>query len=203
MEYINKSIKNYLIKLAAKKPVPGGGSTAALIGALGCGLVSMVANFTLSDKGFNGYKPRAKKVLKKSEHLREKLTRLVDMDIKAYEKLSAAMRKYNPDSIKLQSAVKGAIITPCRICDCAHRAAAIALEASYIGKKNILSDIIAAIHALDTAFEIGFINIMVNLKYLKDKKYAAEKNQKYLSLQIDMKNLKTQILSKAVERMNK
>ena len=203
MDYINKSIKSYLIQLAAKKPVPGGGSTAALIGALGCGLVSMVANFTLSDKGFNGYKARAKKVLKKSECLREKLTCLVDMDIKAYDKLSAAMRKHNQNAIRLQSAIKGAIITPCKICDCVHGAAEIALEASYIGKKNILSDIIAAIYALDAAFEIGFTNIMVNLKYLKDKKYAADKNQKYLSLQIGMKNLKTQILSKAAERMNK
>jgi methenyltetrahydrofolate cyclohydrolase len=202
MGYTDKSIKSYLIQLAAKKPVPGGGSTAALIGALGCGLISMAANFTLSDKGFNGYKARAKKVLKKSERLREKLTRLVDMDIKAYEKLSAVMRRYSLNAIRLQSAIKGAIITPCKICDCAHSAAEIALEASYISKKNILSDIISSIYALDAAFETGFINIKVNLKYLKDKKYAAEKNQKYLTLQIDMKNLKTQILSKATERMN-
>ncbi len=201
MDYINKSIKGYLVELAAKKPVPGGGSTAALMGALGCGLVSMVANFTLSDKGFNGYKARAKKVLKKSECLREKLAVLIDKDIRAYGRLSIAFKKFNLSAIKLQSAVKGAIITPCKICDCVHDAAEIALEASYIGKKNILSDIQAAIYALDAAFEAGFINIRVNLKYLKDKEYAAEKNQKYAALQIDMKNIKTQILSKTSERM--
>ena len=203
MDYINRSIKSYLIQLAAKKPVPGGGSTAALIGALGCGLISMVANFTLSDKGFNGYKARAKKVLKKSESLREKLTLLVDKDMKAYSRLSVAFKKYSLNAMKLQYAVKGAIIIPCKICDYVHSGAEIVLEASYIGKKSILSDLIAAIYALDAAFEASFINIRVNLKHVKDRKYAAEKNQKYLSLQIGMKNLKTQILSKAAERMSK
>jgi methenyltetrahydrofolate cyclohydrolase len=202
MEYINKSIKNYLTQLAAKNPVPGGGSTSALIGALGCGLISMGMNFTLSDKGFNGYKNRAKKVFKKSERLREKLASLVDKDIRAYEKLSIIFKKYSLNAIKLQSALRGAIITPCKICDYVHQGAENALEASYICKKVLLSDIIAAIYTLDAAFEIGFINIRVNTRHLNDRKYAANKNQKYTSLQIDMKNLKAQILSKASERMN-
>ena len=61
MKYVDKSVKCYIDKLSAKTPAPGGGSVAALLGALGCGLLSMVANFTLAGKGFNGYKDRAKK----------------------------------------------------------------------------------------------------------------------------------------------
>ena len=70
-------IKYYTDKLAAKTPAPGGGSVAAMLGVLGCGLLSMVANFTLVKKGFNGYKERAKKALKESESLRQKLTELI------------------------------------------------------------------------------------------------------------------------------
>jgi methenyltetrahydrofolate cyclohydrolase len=202
MEYSDKSIRIYLKDLASRRPVPGGGSSAAIMGALGCGLISMVAHFTLSDKGINGYKNRTRRVLKKSEFLCEKLTLLIDKDIRAYEKLSKAFKKQNSIAMGLQSALKGAIITPCRICDYSHQAAGLALEISYVGKKSILSDVIVAIHALDAAFESGFVNIKVNIKYLKDKAYAVEKNRKYMSLQRDMKNLKTQILSKAGERMN-
>jgi len=94
MKFIDKSIRLYADKLAAKTPTPGGGSTAALLGVLGCALLSMVANFTLAGKGFNGYKERSQKALKKSENIREKMTDLIDKDIAAYENLSRAFKKY-------------------------------------------------------------------------------------------------------------
>ena len=76
MKYVDKSLRHYLSKLSAKVPAPGGGSASALLGALGCGLLCMVANYTLAKKAFNGYKERAKRVLKESEKVREKLTEL-------------------------------------------------------------------------------------------------------------------------------
>ena len=88
MKYQDKSLKYFIDTLAAKTPTPGGGSVAATLGALGCGLLCMVANYTLSSKGFNGYKERAQKALKKSDDLRKKLTDLIDKDIIAYEALS-------------------------------------------------------------------------------------------------------------------
>jgi methenyltetrahydrofolate cyclohydrolase len=201
MDYADRSINVYLKNLGSRKPTPGGGSSAALIGAIGCGLLSMVANFTLSAKGANGYKNRAKKALKKSEYLRQRFTLLIDKDIQAYEKLSEAFRRYDANDTRLQSRLKKAIMPPSMICDYAYRAAKLALEISYIGKKNILSDIIVAIYALDAAFEAGFINIKVNLEYIKNKGYAVEKTRGYTSIQRDMKTLKTQTLSKANERM--
>jgi methenyltetrahydrofolate cyclohydrolase len=200
-KYADKSIKYYLNQLAAKSPAPGGGSSSALIAAIGCGLLSMVANFTLSDKGFNGYKKRAEKAFKKCEALRIKLTALIDRDIIAYEKLSGIFKKHDIDSIKLQTALKKAVIPPLRVCDYSYRAAEAALEISYMGKKSILSDVAVAIYALDSAFESGLENIRINLKHIKDKQYASDKSKKYTLLHKNMKYLKTQILSKARERM--
>ncbi|HBG63060.1 MAG TPA: hypothetical protein DDX16_02260 [Candidatus Omnitrophica bacterium] len=45
--YSNQSLKHYLDNLAAKKPAPGGGSAAALVGAIGCALLSMACNGTI------------------------------------------------------------------------------------------------------------------------------------------------------------
>ena len=202
MKYADKSIRCYLDCLAEKNSVPGGGSSSALMGSLGCGLLSMVANFTLSDKGFNGYKERAKKALKESEHLRKRFTLLIDEDAEAYKRLSIAFKKHKQNISNLQAALKAAIIPPSRVCDYSYKAATVALELSYVGKKAILPDVIAAIHGLDAAFEAGFVNIDINLRHIKDKAYIRNKKQAYTFLQKDMKHIKSKILSVVRERMN-
>jgi methenyltetrahydrofolate cyclohydrolase len=202
MDYADKSLKYYLACLAEKTTVPGGGSACALVGSLGCGLLSMVANFTLSDKGFNGYKERSKKVLKVSEYLRKKFMLIIDEDAKAYKRLSIAFKKNAKNSPAFQKALKSAIVSPSRVCDYSYKAAIAALELSYIGKKAILSDVISAIHNLDAAFESGLVNIYVNIRYVKNKTYASNKADKYKSLQRDMKQIKNKVLSITQERMN-
>jgi methenyltetrahydrofolate cyclohydrolase len=200
MKYADKSIRCYLDCLAEKTPAPGGGSSSAIMGSLGCGLLSMVANLTLSDKGFNGYKERAKKALKRSEYLRRRFTLLIDEDIKAYKRLSAAFKKHGQNTTVFQAAVKSAIIPPSRVCDYSYKAAIIALELAYSGKKAILSDVTAGMYSLDAAFESGFINIDVNLNYVKNKAYVLAKIQSYMSLQRDMKHIKNKVLSVVRER---
>jgi methenyltetrahydrofolate cyclohydrolase len=202
MSYLDKSLKSYLDSLAGKAAVPGGGSASALVGSLGCGLLSMVANFTLSDKGFNGYKERSKKALKMSEYLRKKFMLIIDEDAKVYKRLSIAFKKNAKNSSVFQRALKAAIVSPSRVCDYSYKAAMAALELSYVGKKAILSDVVSAIHNLDAAFESGLVNIYVNIRYVKNKTYASNKADKYKSLQRDMKQIKNKVLSITQERMN-
>jgi methenyltetrahydrofolate cyclohydrolase len=201
MIYADKSLKFYSNCLSERTPVPGGGSCSALIGSLGCGLLSMVANFTLSDKGFNGYKERSKKALKKSEYLRKKFIILIDEDAKVYKRLSVAFKTSTKHSPGFQKALKAAIVPPSKVCDYSHKAAMVALELSYVGKKTILSDIISAVHSLDAAFESGLVNIEINVRYVRNKEYALNKVRKYKSLQRDIKHLKNKVISIAQERM--
>ncbi len=202
MKIIDKSMRYYADRLAAKTPTPGGGSTAALLGVLGCGLLSMVANYTLAGKGFNGYKERSQKALKKSENIREKMTGLIDKDIKAYQNLSSSLKKYKDDIMRKQPALKRAITPPSNVCNYAYKATAIALDLAYVGNKHILSDVIVAMYTLDAAFESALANINVNLEHVRDKKYVVNNTEKYMKLQREMKKLKTHVLSKARERMH-
>ena len=78
--YVNNSVKVYLDDLAAKKPAPGGGSAAALIGATGIALISMVCNFTLGKKKYKEYETDLGRILSRSESLREELTKLIETD---------------------------------------------------------------------------------------------------------------------------
>jgi len=201
MKYVDKSIKYYINSLAAKTPTPGGGSVAALMGALGCGLLSMVANFTLAKKGFNGYKDRAKRAVKKSEEIRKKLIELIDKDAQAYEKLSNALKSKQMSAPGLQAAFKSAVMPPLKVCQDVHKAARLTLDLAYVSNKSIVSDISVAIYALDAAFEAALVNIYANLRYIKDKRYTLAKTQAVSSMHKDMKMIKTEVLSKIKERI--
>lgn len=201
MKYVNKSLKFYIDKLAAKTPVPGGGSVAALMGALGCGLLGMVANFTIARGGYNGYKERAKKVLKESKKLKAQLIDLIDKDIEAYEKLSRAFKRYKGNISRIQSSLKKATATPLRVCSYAHKAALLSLELAYVGNKPLIPDVCVAIHVLDAAFESALINIQINSRLIRDKKYIADKTNQSNSLEGDLKRVKTEVLSRAKQRM--
>ena len=96
MSYQQRSIKEYLDDLAARKPAPGGGSASALAGALGCALLSMSCNFTLGKEKYKDDQPRIKQTLKQTEGLRKRLLALVDLDVKVYYKVFNS-RKGKPD----------------------------------------------------------------------------------------------------------
>ena len=68
-------------KLASKSPEPGGGSVAALVGALGAALVSMVANLTLGKEKYKDVQPQVETLLKESEKLRTEMQDLIQKDI--------------------------------------------------------------------------------------------------------------------------
>src|SRR5213592_653523 len=79
-------------QLAAGQPTPGGGSAAALTGALGAGLVSMVCNFTVGRDKYADVEDEVRAVLDRSEELRAELGRAVERDVAAYGGYSAASK---------------------------------------------------------------------------------------------------------------
>ena len=84
MALTDKSVSNFLDELASDAPAPGGGSVAALGGALGAALVSMVCSLTLGKKGYDGVQDDIKDLLSQSETLRHRLAGLLDKDCLLY-----------------------------------------------------------------------------------------------------------------------
>src|SRR5690349_13823201 len=82
--YKHHTLKEYLQQLSLKTPVPGGGSAAALAGALGAALISMAANYSLGKNSSKGVEKNIKTILSKNEKIRKRLLELVDLDAQAY-----------------------------------------------------------------------------------------------------------------------
>ena len=87
---IEKSCADFAAVLASKAPVPGGGGAAALVGALGTALCSMVGNLTVGRKKYAQYEADVKRMLEKGAAVQERLLDLVDKDAEAFEPLSKA-----------------------------------------------------------------------------------------------------------------
>lgn len=152
--YCDKSLRQYLDDLAAKVPAPGGGSAAALTAALGASLISMVVNFTLGKPKYATHEGELKKILEKSEKLRNEFLNLVDLDVVAYKS------KNIRDALNVPFMVARLCFEGIKLCPALIKK----------GNMNLASDVGVAVVLLESAFTSAYLNVEINLKFLADKK---------------------------------
>jgi len=153
------TLKEYSNALSAKKPVPGGGSAAALTAGLGVALISMVAHYSLGKNKSPKVDLKIKKILRKSEKLRKRLLDLVDLDAKAYLKVVAARKG---SLKKKQNALNEAREIPMEVCRLSYEAMELTPFLVAKGNKNLLSDIQVSVELLMAAFNAAMVNVKIN-----------------------------------------
>jgi formiminotetrahydrofolate cyclodeaminase len=181
--YLNQSIKKYLDDAAAKLPAPGGGSVAAAAGALAASMISMVANFTVDKKGYEDVREKIKDILKSSEGLRIEFEALIDKDVEAYGRVSAAYKLPKETSEQkeekqnaIKKACKEAMRVPITIAKQSIQVLKLAGRVKSIGNKNLISDVgVAAVLAYG-AYEAGVLNILINMGVVGDDSPVSKKD---------------------------
>jgi methenyltetrahydrofolate cyclohydrolase len=176
------AIEPFLDALASSKATPGGGSAAAIIGAMGAALVSMVCNLTIGKKKYADVEGEMKEVLHKAEALRHKLTGMIEDDVKAFDQVMAAygMAK-ETDAEKatrdkaIQAALKQATEVPLRCCHAAREVIDLAAIASEKGNLNVISDAGVGVLAAYAALRSAALNVFTNAKIITDKAFAEAK----------------------------
>ena len=173
------SVEKFLDDLASGHPTPGGGSAAAIMGAMGAALVSMVCNVTIGKKGYEAVEPEMRAVLQESEQVRRRLTAMVAEDIAAFDSILAAYKlpKASDDdkarrADAIQAGLRRATETPL---DCARVCAqviALARRASEHGYLNVISDGGVGVLAGFTGLRSAALNVYINAPALKDRAFA-------------------------------
>lgn len=175
------TLKKYLDDLASRKPAPGGGSAAALAGALGAALISKVANFTVGKDKYKAVEDEMQQILKRSQQLSQRFNELCSDDALAYKEFSEAVNlpketaeQKKERQEKLQQALRGAAAVPLEICRLAHDAIKLCLPLAQKGNVNLITDVGIASLMLTCAFESALPNVEINLKSIKDEKFILE-----------------------------
>lgn len=201
--YAERPLREYLDDLAQRKPAPGGGSAAALEAALGCALISMVANFTISNKKYENVKEKAAQCLEMSEKLRKELLELVDRDVKAYTGLAEGFKRLGKDSPELDKLYKVSCDVPVKICRFAKEGMDLCKGLVEYGNRNLITDTAIAAVMLEGAFLSAKLNVFINLKYIKDGSYNKDVRSAISGLEEDIPKLKEEILRVTHEVLNK
>ncbi len=189
MKLTDKPVTNFLDELASNAPAPGGGSVAALGGALGAALVSMVCNLTLGKKGYDAVQDDIQDLLAQSEALRAELTNLLEEDVKVYTAYSVAAKlPRSTDEEKaertkaVQAALKNATMVPMRIAETAVKVMDLCMPTAEKGNKWAVSDAGVAVLMAEAALRSAALNVLINLGSIKDEDFVAEKRTHLNSL---------------------
>ena len=181
-EIKNTAVEPFLEALASSSATPGGGSAAAIIGAMGAALVSMVCNLTIGKKKYADVEDEMKHVLGKAESLRRRLTSMIEDDVQAFDKVMAAYglpKETDADKEKrdaaIQAALKQATDVPMRCCHAAREVIEVAGIASDKGNLNVISDAGVAVLAGHAALRSAALNVFTNAKMITDRTFAEAK----------------------------
>ena len=169
------TLRELLDRLSSSDPVPGGGSAAALAGAMGASLVSMVAALTAGRAEYAEADAAAREIGGAASSLRDELIELAQRDSDAYQAVVSARRlpretdeQRAARSRAMGSAFAEAAEVPSRTARVARQALELAGRIAPIGNRNAVSD--AGVAALLTAAAIrgAILNVRINLPYLPE-----------------------------------
>ncbi|WP_457797972.1 methenyltetrahydrofolate cyclohydrolase [Methylocystis sp. S23] len=174
-----ETIGKFLDELASSAPTPGGGGAAALSGAMGAALVSMVCNLTIGKKNYEAVSEDLKKTLARAEELRAELTRGIDEDVVAFNTLMGAygLPKATDEekaarTAAIQEALKTATLAPLATCKVCYEVIALSREAADKGNLGVISDAGVAVLAANAGLRSCALNVFINAKSIKDRDFA-------------------------------
>jgi formiminotetrahydrofolate cyclodeaminase len=172
-------LNDFLGELASDSPTPGGGSVAALSGAMAAALTSMVANLTVGKKKYVDVEKDMKELLGESEALRVELAQMVDEDVEAFERVMVAMKlpKETPEdearrSAALQSALVDAAMVPLAVMEKCALVIDLARRAAEKGNRNAVSDAGVAALLGRAGAHAARLNVLINLAGIRAQEFS-------------------------------
>lgn len=186
-----KSCVDFIEVLASKAAVPGGGGAAALTGAIGMALGSMVCNLTTGKKKYAQYEEAIQEILEKAAKLEEELLSMIDKDAEGFFPLSKAYglpttteeeKQYKAET--MEKCLKVACEVPMNIVRLCYDSIKLHEELVDKGSKLAISDVGCGVQCLRAAILSGQLNVIINVNSMKDREYA-EKIEKECNQLVD------------------
>ncbi|MBN1488616.1 MAG: cyclodeaminase/cyclohydrolase family protein [Phycisphaerae bacterium] len=168
---LNLSIAEFLERAGAREPVPGGGSVAALVGALAAAMGQMTARYTVGNARYAEHEPAVRAWLDELARTREAFCRLLAEDVAAYGRYSAAARNKGDDEqavVERSRALATATAVPMEIVAVAAVAAERMDAMKACCNRHLLSDLVVGAVLCDAAAHAAAANARINLAAFDD-----------------------------------
>jgi formiminotetrahydrofolate cyclodeaminase len=180
----DKRIEVLLEELAGSSATPGGGSAAALAGAMGAALLGMVCNLTIGKKRFADVEDELQEVLEEAQALRHQLASLADADTRAFDQVMAAYRlpkETQEEQITrraaIQAALQGATQVPLETATACARVVKLVAQVIAEINPNALSDAGAGALLAEAGLKGAQLNVAINLAAIHDPEFVRETQQ--------------------------
>ncbi len=206
--YLEKSIAHYLKDCKAEIPTPGGGSVAALAGALGASMAAMAANFTKGREKFQAVEGEAVRLLAESEKIMDACAAIIDEDIEAYNGFSEASKMpKDSDEQKaertkaMQAALRRAMEVPMKMVRLCAAQLAVANKLVDIANPNLVSDVGVSAIMAEAGLQGARLNVVINLAYLKDAELVAQTRAELAKILDETAGIRKRVLEKVLQKI--
>jgi glutamate formiminotransferase/formiminotetrahydrofolate cyclodeaminase len=175
---VELKLTDFIDEVSRESPAPGGGSIAAVAGALGASLSSMVSNLTANNRGSERVDDILNEASEKLQAIKIALVKAVDDDTNAFNAYMDARRL--PDKTDeekkakenaMQSGLKQAVHVPLNTAQLSYQAIESAEVVAKNGNPNSITDVGVGVQSAFTGVLGGIYNVLINLKDIKDDKF--------------------------------
>jgi glutamate formiminotransferase/formiminotetrahydrofolate cyclodeaminase len=198
---------SFIEELAAPTPTPGGGSAAAYAGAMGAGLVAMVAGLTIGKKKYADVEAEMQAVRVVAENLRKELTQAVDDDASAFEVLMGTFKlpketeeEKKKRSAAIVSATLNAAHMPLHVAEQVIKVMELALKCAKKGNANAISDAMSGFSMCRASLTAAGYNVKINLNSLEDKSLGEKMLTELKTYESKADELEKEIRKTMIER---
>lgn len=179
----SQTVKDFVLSVGARSPAPGGGSVAALLGALGAGLSAMVGQLTYGKRQWEHLDGRMRQLIPVVDEASREMIDFIDADTNAFNDYMAALKmprgtleEKDGRSKAMEDGLKTAVNVPMNLAVKINSLWPTILELAKEGNINCKSDLQVGARCLCTAVHGAIHNVAINLKDIGDQQFCAKMN---------------------------
>lgn len=195
------TIKGFLAETAGSAPVPGGGSISALNGAIAAALTEMVANLTIGKKKYAEVEGQMRTIAVEAGLIRERLTRYIDEDSEAYDRVFAAFKLPKETEEEkaergrvVQEATKEAARVPMKVAEEIASVMETIIYVAHKGNRNAVTDACVAMMTARTCVLGALLNVRINLGSIQDPDFVRRMTEKCDLLEAEALRIEKKLL---------
>src|SRR6266496_2220502 len=207
-QLLDRPVRQFLDELASAAPAPGGGSVAALTGAMAAGLLTMVCDLTIGKQAYAAFEDEARSIRARAEKRRTELQALLQSDVEVFTRLMAAYklpRATDADAANrkatIQQATRAATEVPLHIAQAVAALLPLCLPLAREGSRNAVSDVGFAAQLIRAAVPSALLNVDINLPVLEDTLFVGQTRDAVAALTNELDQRVGEVLAVVQERI--